>query len=245
MAKELSEVRMEIQYHRAAQEYLRRLPPEHFMEATAQATQRKITLESFDLITGQRPDVHLFNELLVQYPLPRHKPPGQVVPDNMVVVHAGPIKAEASYDVPLQPARPFMMLEYVSKNSERKDYDDNMVKYEKELEVPYYLLFHPDAQELTLYHYHAGRYASVKPNEEGRYAIPELELAVALIDGWARFWFRSHLLPLPADMLRELQKARQELQAAQETVKNERQARQAAEQEIAKLRAELEHLRKP
>ena len=37
----------------------------------------------------------------------------------MVVLHAGPIKADTSYDVPLQPARPFMMLEYVSKQGRR------------------------------------------------------------------------------------------------------------------------------
>ena len=65
------------------------LPPEHFMEATPQATQRKITLESLDLVHARRPDVQVFNELLVQYPLPRRKKPGQVVPDNMVVIHAG------------------------------------------------------------------------------------------------------------------------------------------------------------
>ena len=38
------------------------------MEATPQATRRKITLESFDLLHAHRPDVQLFNELLVQYP---------------------------------------------------------------------------------------------------------------------------------------------------------------------------------
>src|SRR5256885_29256 len=37
---------IEIAYEEAAQEYLRNLPPEHFMEAVSQATQRKITVES-------------------------------------------------------------------------------------------------------------------------------------------------------------------------------------------------------
>ena len=46
------------------------LPLEHFMESTPQATQRKITLESFDLIYVSRKDVQCFNELLVQYPIP-------------------------------------------------------------------------------------------------------------------------------------------------------------------------------
>ena len=74
-----------VTYEEAAREYLRNLPPEHFMEATALATQRKITLESLDLLTARRPDVHLFNELLVQYPLPGQRKPGQVVPKATLV----------------------------------------------------------------------------------------------------------------------------------------------------------------
>lgn len=46
--------------------------------------------------------MQVFNELLVQYPMPRRKRLGQVVPDNMVVLHPQPIDAEGSYyDVPL------------------------------------------------------------------------------------------------------------------------------------------------
>src|SRR5437763_12027702 len=115
MPTELPRILIEIRYYEAAQEYLRKLPPEHFMEATPQATQRKITLESLDLVHARRPEVQVFNELLVQYPLPRgRRRLGQVVPDNMVVRHPEPINAEGSYDVPLQPVGPYWVLEYVS-----------------------------------------------------------------------------------------------------------------------------------
>src|SRR5207244_5350792 len=117
----------------AAREYLRNLPLEHFMEATAQAKQREITLESLALVKARRPDVHVFNELLVQYPLPRQRKPGQVVPDNMVVLSDEAIQAETSYNLPLEPARPFWVLEYVSKSNRRKDYEDNFDKYERDL----------------------------------------------------------------------------------------------------------------
>ena len=40
------------EYDNAAQQYCRSLPLEHFMEATAQATQRKITLESLIALLG-------------------------------------------------------------------------------------------------------------------------------------------------------------------------------------------------
>lgn len=226
--------RIKVLYERAEQRYLRSLPLEHFMESTTQATQRKITVESFDLVHVSRPDVQCFNELLVQYPRPGEDPdePGQVVPDNMVVIHPRPIVAEGSFMTPLQPVLPFLVIEYVSKASARKDSEVSYRKYERELKVPYYLLFYPDADELTLFRLGEMHYSTVRPNPFGRYPIPELELEVALLGGWVRYWFRGELLPLPGDLLRERDNALQQLDA-------ERQARQAMEAELAKLRDEL------
>src|SRR5262245_23913656 len=160
---------IEVRYEAAAQEYLRNLPPEHFMEAIGQSTQREITLESLALVKAHRPDFQVFNEMLVQYERPGERKPGQVCPDNMVVLSRKPMRATTSYNLPLEPARPYWMLEYVSKSNKRKDYDDNFDKYEKELKVPYYLIFYPDDQELSLYTTHAGKYVSVQPNRHGRY----------------------------------------------------------------------------
>ncbi len=119
MSTTLPRALLSIRYAEAAQAYLRSLPLEHFMEATSQACQRKITLESLDLVHARCPEVQVFNELLVQYPQGRKNKPGQVVPDNMIVVCPGPIKAEESYDVPLQPAKSFWVLEYVSRRAFR------------------------------------------------------------------------------------------------------------------------------
>jgi Uma2 family endonuclease len=140
----------EIRYLEAAQEYLRNLPPEHFMETIPQATQREVTLASLALLRADREDVHVYNELLLQYPLGEDRI-GQVVPDNMLVVWAGEIRAVGSYDVPLQPVGPFLVMEYVSPSSRRKDYGESFRKYEQELKVPYYLLFVPDVQEMNLF----------------------------------------------------------------------------------------------
>jgi Uma2 family endonuclease len=235
---ELDLARIRFFYEWAEQRYLRSLPLEHFMEATAQGTQREITLESFALVKVYRPDVQCFNELLVQYPRPGHDPekPGQVVPDNMIVIHPQPIKADGSFNTPLQPAKPFMMLEYVSKYNKRKDYDLNYDRYEKELQVPYYLLFYPDADEMSLFRLVDGKYVAVRPNESGRCPIPELELEVALLDKWVRFWFRGDLLPLPGDLLRQLNSVRDQLGS-------ERQARQAAEDRASKAETESARLR--
>jgi Uma2 family endonuclease len=239
MPSNQTRAQIEAIYRQAAQDYLRGLPLEHFMEATAQATQREITLESLALVRARRPEVQVFNELLVQYPRRGMRKLGQVVPDNMVVVHPEPIVADGSYDTSIQPVGPFLVLEYVSKNNRRKDYDDNMEKYERELKVPYYLRFYPDEQELTVFRHNKRKYVSVKPNGNDRLAIPELELEVALLDGWVRYWFRDELLPLPAELQRELDATRRELAEAREQRDQERQARLAAEEELARLRAEL------
>lgn len=219
-----------ITYAESARDYLRSLPLEHFMEATPQATQRKITLESLDLVHARRPDVQVFNELLVQYPRHGQRKPGKVVPDNMVVICDLPLTPEGSYDLPLQPVGPFWVLEYVSKGSRRKDYDDNFDKYEKKLKVPYYLLFYPETQDLTLYHHNGTKYVAVPPNGHGRHALPQLELEVGLRDGWVRFWFRGELLPLPAELQQDLEQTRQALHTA--------------ERELAQLRARLAELEK-
>jgi Uma2 family endonuclease len=220
----------------AEQEYLRRLPLEHFMEASAQGKQREITLESFALIHAARPDVQCFNELLVQYPRSGRKKLGQVVPDNMVVIHPEPIQVRGNFSTHVQPVGPFLVLEYVSKYNKRKDYDDNYDRYEQELKVPYYLLFYPDNQELTVFRLADGKYTSVTPNVAGRLPVPELELEAGLLDGWVRFWFRGELLPLPGELLKQLNAVREQLGI-------ERQARQAAEQRAAAAEAELTRLR--
>ncbi len=204
---------LRIRYEEAAEAYLRSLPPEHFMEATSQGRQREITMESLALVHADRPEVQYFNELLVQYPHGRRQQIRQVVPENMIVVHDEPIKASGSFDVPFQPVGPFWVLEYVSKHNKRKDYDKSFRKYERELKVPYYLLFYPDNQELTLFRLRGRKYASVKPNKAGRCAIADLALEVAILDGWVRFWYRGELLPLPADLQRQFRQAQTQAEA--------------------------------
>ena len=216
MSSTLPRQLLEYHYHRTAQEYLASLPPEHFMEATPQATQREISVQSFAVLKLRRPDVHYFNELLVQYPHGRTDETRQVVPDNMIVLYDGPIRAEGSYDVELQPAAPLLVLEYVSKSSRRKDYEESFRKYERELKVPYYLLFYPETQDLTLFRRNTRRYVSVKPNDAERLAIPELDLEVAIHDGWARYWYRGEMLALSPDLQRSVDKMTEELRATRE-----------------------------
>lgn len=267
--------RTKLVYERDAEIYCRSLPLEHFMESTTQSTQRKITLESLDLVTAVWPEFQVFSELLIQYPVPGEDPdaPARVVPDNMVIVHSDPIDAVGSFMTPIQPVGPILVLEYVSNSNKRKDNEDNRKRYERDLRVPYYLLYDPDEEDLTVFRMVKGKYVRLKPNEFDRLAIPYLELEVAVLDGWVRYWFRGELLPLPGDLLRSLnaavasakkseasaKRAEASAKKAIASAESERDARMAAERaataerttrlsleaEIARLRAELSNTRLP
>jgi Uma2 family endonuclease len=212
MPTNLPRVILEIKYEEAAQQYLHSLPPEHFMESTAQATQREITVESLALVHATRPEVQYFSELLVQYPLPGSETLGQVVPDGMVVIWEQPLKLDLSFDLPLQPTGPFWVLDYPSDYTRRKDYDGHVRQYEHELKVPYYLRFHVDTKELSLYRHTGEKYALVEPNEIGRYPIRELDLEVGVLGDWMRYWHQGKLLQSPAEMWRELANLRREME---------------------------------
>ncbi len=221
---DISRTELEKLYARLASDYCSSLPLEHFMESTDQSTQRKITVESLDLVTAKWPEFQVFSELLILYPLTDAdlKKPSRVCPDNMVIVHDEPIVAKGSFNVPLQPAGPTLILEYVSTENKRKDYVDNRRRYANDLQVPYYLLFEPEAQKLTVFRLSGKKYVAVKPNRAGRLEIPPLKLEVAIRDGWVRFWFEGELLPLPGDLLKE---------------------RDAAKAEVEKLRTEIAKLK--
>jgi Uma2 family endonuclease len=237
MATNLPRAILDIKYEEAAREYARKLPLEHYMEAIAQSTQRQITVESLELIKSRRPDLHVFSELLVQYPLPRRRKPGQIVPDNMVVLSHDAIRATTSFNLPLETARPFWVMEYVSKNNKRKDYEQSFQKYEQEPKVPYYLVFYPDDQDLSLFHMENGHYVSVKPNDAVRYALPELDLELGLLDGWIRYWWKGELLPLPAEMQDALNSALLEVREQKQRADLNEQTIRELQEKLARLEA--------
>lgn len=236
---------LELTYDRAADEYLHSLPLEHFMESTDQSTQREITLESLALVRAVRPDFQVFSELLIQYLLPHstRQRPERVVPDNMVVIWPDPIDKLKGFHLELQPVGPTLVMEYVSEDNRRKDYEDNLRRYRDDLHVPYYLLFEPAKQVLIVYRLVNGNYEKTVPNEAGRLAIPDLELEVGLVGGWVRYWHRGSLLPLPGELLQIVRAKDDQLDAALEQIHENRQRALAAEAENARLREELAKLK--
>src|SRR5262249_49853535 len=109
---------------------------------------------------------------------------------------------------------------------------------------------YPDSLDCTLYRHNGRKYVTVKPKEGGRYAVPEVEMELGLLDGWVRYWYKGRLLPLPGELQRELNEAKQQAEherrradQLQQFVEQEQAARRTAEEEVARLRAQLAALR--
>jgi Uma2 family endonuclease len=187
------------QYERAAARYLRSLPMEHFMEGIAQATQKKIILESLDILKLRVPDLQVFSELLIQYRRPGGKKTRRVVPDNMVRLHDEPPVTELSFNLELESVGPLWTLEWVSRDKD-KDYRRSFRIYEKDLKVPYCLMFDPDTMDLRVLRHTGAKYEPIAVNDRGRQEIPELGLEIGLLDGWVRLWHNGELLKLPGDL---------------------------------------------
>lgn len=232
-------------YEESAREYYRSLPPEDTIDPTNQATMRQSTIMSFAMIEATRPDLQCFNELLVRYPRPGSDTPGRVVPNNLVVVHPGPLELDDAFDVAEQPARPFLAIDYITEYRNPAAYEHNFDRYQSELRVPYYLRVYPDEKRFDLFRLTDGSYAAVSANEHGRYPVPEIELEIGFHDEWLRYWFRGELVPTPAELYRKIRLHESELaavaerQAAEQRAAAAEQRAVAAEAENARLREEL------
>jgi Uma2 family endonuclease/FtsZ-binding cell division protein ZapB len=189
-------------YEAEALRYWASLPPEHTMESTPQSIQREICQESLALVRPQLPQVHYFGELLVQQ---FHE--GQLIQvcPGMMVVIGDLVDRPRTCFVPEDEGSVFWTLEFVSHTNPYGDYTTKRELYEK-LRIPYYMIHDPEAAPLvlTLYRFDGHEYQLVPINVSRRYPIPELDIEVGVIAGWARFWFRGVLLELPAELQRQV-----------------------------------------
>lgn len=135
-----------------------------------------------------------------------------------------------SYTPQLQGDVPLIVMEFLSDTMEN-EYSTKPTYppgkwffYEQILKVPYYGLFEPNEGKLELYKLdEAGRYVLVQPNEDGRFAIPEIELSLGTWQGswsnragyWLRWWDAEQNLLLWGSEAAELANDRAERLAAQ------------------------------
>jgi Uma2 family endonuclease len=131
--------------------------------------------------------------------------------------------------------------------------------YEQVLRTPYYGIYEVRTSKLEVYHLEAlnpgeppeaWRYRKLKPNEQGRYPIPPLQVELGVWHGWyqnqemnwMRWWDRhGQLLLTGAEQAKqEQQRAEQEHQRAEQERQRAEQARQRAEEAELLLQQEVQ-----
>jgi len=130
--------------------------------------------------------------------------------------------------------------------------------YEHILKVPTYVIFDPQNLLLDIRQLQNGQYVGQAPNAQGQYWIPEVNLFLGRWQGtrlgittdWLRWWDESgNLLLWSSERVgEERQRAEQERQRAEQErqrAEQERQRADVAEQELARLRAQLQERQEP
>lgn len=132
-------------------------------------------------------------------------------------------------------------LEIVAEGDRNKDLRDNVVRYGR-LGIPEYVVFDLRRAQLHAFRLEgedAREYTRV-PLEDGRFRSRVLGLDLRVEGARVRFLVGSALLPASSELVERLE---HEMAAAHAKIGEEARAREAAEEEVARMRRELEQLR--
>jgi Uma2 family endonuclease len=182
---------------------------------------------------AERPDVYISGNNFVFFE--EGNPKARVSPDCYVVFGV-PMRQRDSYMTWKEGNhRPSVVFEITSRKTKTEDLTTKVSLYEQTLRVPEYFMFDPNGDYLTPRlqgrRLIGNRYATLEPEDDRIYSV-ELGLDLIVEGDFLRLYdpATDTLLPSPPEMA---ERARREASRAD-----------AAEAEIARLRAELESLRR-
>ena len=173
------------------------------------------------------------------------KAPDWVYVQSVQLLPEGEIRR--SYTPHIEGDVPEIVMEFISE-TEGSEYSINPHSpygkwyfYERILQVPRYVIFHPKTGELDVYRLIDGKYEQQLPDEQNRYWIEEVSLFLGVWRGkkadmmaaWLRWWDQSgNLLLWGGEQVEaERQKVEQERQRAEQERQRAEQAETALEQE--------------
>ncbi|MCZ6676481.1 MAG: Uma2 family endonuclease [Candidatus Poribacteria bacterium] len=194
-----------------------------------------------------RPDVYVSGNLLLYYE--EENPKRSVAPDVFVVLGTEK-KLRRTYLLWEEGKGPDLVLELSSKNTYRADLNRKKGLYAQVLGVSEYFLYDPDHQYLQPplqgYRLVAGAYVEI-PSVENRLpsTVLGLELGfkrsgeLGLYEPRAKSWLLT-----PDEQAESRRQAEARAEDAEARAQQEARAREQAEAELARLRAELEQLRR-
>jgi Uma2 family endonuclease len=184
-----------------------------------------------------RPDVYVTGNLLLFYERKNRR--RHVSPDCFVAFGV-PNHDRLNYLLWDEVAGPGVVIEVTSATTRREDVETKFALYRDVLRVPEYFQFDPYAEYLDPplqgVRLIDGEYVRVEPTADGHLASERLGLHLRREGTWVRLWDPAARSDLKTDAMRAKEAAERE--AA------ERQRAEAAEGELARLKAELDRLRR-
>jgi Uma2 family endonuclease len=217
-----------------------------------------------------RPDVLVVDDVIMLWGIPGLKEPAPdiaVIPGMRTKPDLHSLKDRRSFDVVQEGTRPCLIIELVSPPDpalRRNDYEDK-VKIYQQAGVPEYVIMDPPFSRpgrLLLTGHRlgpGGRYRRIKPDAQGRllsettgllFGVDEDGETLLVFDAVTgeRLFFPDEQSDRDAEARRQEAEARgaaeERAARAEEQAAREAEARKAAEAEVAKLRTDLEELRR-
>jgi len=220
------------------------------METQRHQWQMDILIEALDRWLEQQGEGYVNGNMFVYFSLAQTRGRDFKGPDVFVVL--GVARGERkSWVVWQEECGPDVIIELLSEST--ADYDKGEKKriYQNLLRVPEYFWFDPfNPEERAGFYLDDGVYQAIAPDEEGRLRSRRLNLLLVLwrgvYRGLAGTWLRwatpaGELLPTEAEAARrQAEQAQRQAEQERQRADAEAAARQAAEVEIARLRALLE-----
>lgn len=206
-------------------------------------------IESLRLHWRDLPDGYVGGNMALYFSLRQIEHNDFVGPDVFVVLGASR-RERKSWVVWQEGLVPDVVIELLSAGTERRDRGDKMRIYERQMRVPFYVLFHPFDARFDVFELRDLAYQPRVADESGRVAVPPLglELGVvwSVVEGerlpWLR-WFTPEgvMLPTPIELahIAERRADEAEAEAAAERDRAEQaEARAAAAEAQAAALAE-------
>ncbi len=212
-------------------------------------------IEALKTYYADRTDVYVSGNNFVFYE--EGNPKARISPDGYVVFGVSPALRDSYMSWKEEGRLPDVVFEFTSRKTQREDTDSKLPLYERILRVPEYFLFDPTGDylrpRLQGFRLVADQYVRLEL-VAGRLHSERLGLELVQAGEDLRLYdtHRREFLPTPLEQARrtEAEAGRAEAEARRAEAEARRAeaeatARRAAEEEVARLRAELEALRNP
>lgn len=200
-------------------------------------THRLLLIQTAEFLQQAFPEAYVSGNICLYYE--EGNPEKMISPDNLLCLRQGPQKKRI-YRGWLPNHQLDLVIEFSSRKTKKKDYEEKKQIYEKILQVPYYLIFDPEKLTLDLFELKESGYEMVQSNDRGYWPMEGLKLQVGFRLPDALMFFDDQNYPI----LSKAEQAQLEANRERAAKEAEQAAKEAALLEVEKERATNEALMK-